>query len=344
MKLNLALSNLTCCICLCIVAGLNPTLSYNKGPIILTEKATLFYEVSPIDDMARFALIINDTSVLSDGAAWVGIGIGEPTSGSMIGADIVTAEFKSGVMDSCSIVDRYVPFVAYPWDEAPSIFPIPDDCSEPDWSLISCQRDMSGVAVLEISRSLSVKDDKQDRAILPGNSNVLYAYGGQFGYHGSNRHSESITLYREEEDDDEDMNNDENGLPSDVDGSFELRATNYRIPAKTTTYACTTRRMPLQTDQRYMIIGAEPLLSNTTGSMVHHFTLYLCKGEEYYRQTKNTTVCEGNPFLGPVANRNASCSTLVLVCKFLFFFVCLFELQPCGNFVSLTAILKFCKH
>lgn len=45
--------------------------------------------------MARFALVVNDSKVIDDGVAWVGIGIGEPTSGSVIGADIVNAQFET---------------------------------------------------------------------------------------------------------------------------------------------------------------------------------------------------------------------------------------------------------
>lgn len=220
-------------------------------------------------------------------------------------------------MSSCTVVDRYEPFVAYPWDEAPTMFPLPDDCPEPDWTLESCQRDGLGAVVLEVSRPLSVRDNRQDRAILPGDSNVLHAYGGQFGYPGPNRHSAVIRLYTEEaEEDDRDSGIDQESLPSDVDGYFDLTATDYHIPARLTTYACTTRRIPLPSNRKLMIVGGEPLLNNVTSSMVHHFTVFLCAGKKYYEQTKTTTICEGNPILGPLGNRDASCKTLVAGCKF----------------------------
>lgn len=292
-----------------IAAGLDLTRSYQNGPVALSSSASLFYEVNTTIDIARFALLINDSEMAIDGSAWVGLGIGEPTSGSMIGADIVTAQFAPGATNSCSIVDRYVPFVAFPWDEAPSIFPLPDDCAEPDWTLISCQRDASGAVLLEIDRPLTVKDDKQDRAILPGDSAVLNAYGGDFGYHNSNRESIAVTLYDANKNtDDHDTLIDRKKVPNDVDGFFDIRATNYSIPTKLTTYACTSIRIPLPPGKDHMIIGGEPLIEDKDDSPVHHFTLYLCKGEEYYNATKNTDACEGEPLLGPIGNPNATCS------------------------------------
>lgn len=317
MKTSLSFICFFCCTLFGTVAGVDLTRTYRKGPVTLTSSAKLFYEVDTKDAVARFALVVNDSAVIDDGAAWVGIGIGEPTSGSMIGADIVTAQFEAGAMNSCIIVDRYVPFVAYPWNEAPTIFPLPDDCPEPDWTLVSCQRNGLGATVFEVTRPLSVNDDKQDRAILPGDSNVLHAYGGQFGYHGPNRNSAKIRLYSEEgEENDHGTANSQGYLPSDIDGYFDLNATDYHVPAQLTTYACTTKRIPLPLGRNFMIIGGEPLLNNVTGFMVHHFIVYLCSGEEYYEQTKKTIICEGDPISGPAGNSNAACKTVVAGCKF----------------------------
>lgn len=317
MKAKLYFNTFLYCTFLVVTYGLDLTYTYRKGPLSLTSSATLFYEVDIKDGTARFALVVNDSLVLDDGAAWIGIGIGEPASGSMIGADIVTAHFEAGAMKSCSITDRYVPFVAYPWDETPTIFPLPDDCPEPDWALLSCQRNGEGSIIFEVSRPLSVKDNKQDRAILPGDSNVLHAYGGQFGYHGPNRHSATIRLYNEEcDENDYNIANDQDSLPSDIDGYFDLRAKSYQIPARRTTYACTTSRIHLPPGRKRMIVGGEPLLDNGTASLVHHFTVYLCAGEKYYKQTKQTSICEGTPISGPAGNPNASCNTLLAICKF----------------------------
>eukprot|EP00170_Pyropia_yezoensis_P006552 contig_26716_g6573 len=63
----------------------------------LDETAILSWTLTPT--AVRFGLVVTDAALFggnaSAPAAWVGLGIGEPTSGSMVGADIVTAEFGS---------------------------------------------------------------------------------------------------------------------------------------------------------------------------------------------------------------------------------------------------------
>lgn len=280
--------------------------TYENGPINLTSAATLYFQVDKNLNIARFALVLNDTSVIENGPFWMGIGIGEPTSGSMLGADVLTAEMETGALDSCKITDRYVPFVAYPLTEAPGPFPLPDECEEPDWTLISCRRDPNGSAILEIERPLTVMDEKQDRPILAGESSVLYAYGGAFGYHGGNRYSSKVVLYTEN-----DTMPSGAALPADIDGSFELRATNYTVPINRTTYACTSLALPIPSSGKRMIVAIEPLINIP---MIHHFTLYICSGSEYARQTMKTVACGGVEPFGPVGNDNAGCSTFVFGC------------------------------
>jgi hypothetical protein len=50
----------------------------------------------------------------ADDGRYVAIGFGEPTSGSMLGADIVTASVSDA--GAIQIDDRYVPFVAFPFE------------------------------------------------------------------------------------------------------------------------------------------------------------------------------------------------------------------------------------
>lgn len=296
---------------------------YAHGPIPVTSTASIYHEANPEQNSIRLALVITDSSAVDTTENWLGLGIGEPTSGSMPGSDIVTAQFVRGASDKCEIVDRYVPFAAYPLGEgnstSPAVYPNADDCPTPDWTLVSCRRDATaGVMVLEVSRSLSVIDGKQDRAITPGPNAVLHAYGSSFSYHGANRHSSVISFYEDPELPPVDQSIAEFlESDNDVDGHVDIRSTDFIVPtAEATTYACTSVKLPLGDDDRRMIVAAEPLIENPKTSMVHHITLYLCRNERYAEETKDTVVCGGRPPYGPLGNRRARCSTLIYGCKY----------------------------
>ena len=87
----------------------------------------------------------------------VGFGLGEPTSGSMPGSDIVTAYVKSD--GKVEIQDRFAIGFAYPSE---------DTCN--DWQLIS-GTESNGRTVIEVSRKL-VTNDTQDRPITEGEMKV----------------------------------------------------------------------------------------------------------------------------------------------------------------------------
>lgn len=54
------------------------------------------------------------------GGGWMGFGFGEPSSGSMLGADLVLASLSDGAV---KVSDTHVPFSAYPLTQAPLPFP-----------------------------------------------------------------------------------------------------------------------------------------------------------------------------------------------------------------------------
>lgn len=296
---------------LCIDAALLSRV-YRYGPVKLTETAILYHEAKPSADVIYLALVINDSNLVTSSSNWLGIGISETTSGSMLGADIVTAHFETDVLDKCTITDRYVPFVASPLLQSPAVFPEADECSESDWKLIACVRDpKKGTMTLEVKRTLSVTDNRQDRPILSGFTSVIHAYGDRFGYHGVNRHSTKVVLFSGENDP-----TPPTGLPLDVHGHVEVRATTFRVPQSTTSRACTTIRFPLGNDSSRMIVAMEPVINDKTRSLVQHISLFLCSGEQYARDTE-TRICEKEPF-GPLGNVAARCSAFVYGCKFLF--------------------------
>lgn len=304
------------------------TRSYRHGPITLSPSSALSFSVNIPKDRIYLGVFISDPHLLSDPSAsppWAGLGIGEPTSGSMLGADIVTIEFApivnttSAPSSACTLVDRYVPWTAHPLTTAPGPFPLPDDCPEPDWALVSCTHDPdSGSITFEVSRSLAIDASRQvqDRPIVSGSNPVLVAHGmlagGAVTNHGGNRVSTRVTFFTA---DDTGFDLEPN-LPPDVDGSFIVRATDYELPTRRTTYTCTSARIPLHGRWREgrMIVAAEPVISQDSAEFVHHFVAYLCSGASYFEKTKTTKSCFGEPDAvvdGPGGNPEAMCSTIV---------------------------------
>ena len=89
------------------------------GPIALGNDAELKYEIDGASDEAKFELTVRNESLLSkvNERAWVAFGFGEPESGGYLGADLVSVEFAVKALNECRIVDRYIPFAAYPLEE-----------------------------------------------------------------------------------------------------------------------------------------------------------------------------------------------------------------------------------
>lgn len=296
-------------------ASLTPSHTYTRPAVRLNNYSTLYHDANPFANTVHLALIVTDAAAIAAASApnWLGIGIGEPSSGSMPGSDILTAHFAANATSTCTIVDRHVPFVASPLSVSPSVFPFPDACPTPDWTLVRCARDITANSMLlEVSRPLSARDNVQDRRVEPGLITLLTAHGGTFSYHGGNRHSLDIVLYTTPET--VHHITDEAALPDDVDGFEDLRFEDYLIPQQDTTYAATSFRIPRAPGTSRMIIAVEPLFSSPDHGMVHHYVLYLCAGDEYARLTRGTIDTEKKPY-GPLGNSLANCSTVVYGCK-----------------------------
>jgi hypothetical protein len=303
--------------CLLAANALDPTGKYSQGPVDLGDKAKFWYDVEFKPRIAHLALKITDAASVKDAAKtnWLGLGISEPSSGSMLGADIVTGEFAAGQVDSCTIKDRYVPFAAYPLidnkNQSPAVYPSEDTCQADDsWKMVRCVRDVkTGEMVLEITRSLDAHD-AQDRAIGPNQQSVIYAYGSSFAYHGSSRGSRQVTLYNAQGS----VANAKAvpALPADVSAKQNIVASKYQIPSDDdTTYACTSMIADVGPNEKRMVVAVEALLKTTSGkNLVHHLVLHACADSDYFRIFAKTQRCGYKTDVpGPTG-----CSSVVYAC------------------------------
>ncbi|GAB0493948.1 hypothetical protein MMPV_005236 [Pyropia vietnamensis] len=272
------------------------------------------------------ALVISAPNVVTRNATalWVGFGIGDPSSGSMLGADIVTAEFPAGAAAggssgsgsngsgsadgrrgrdmACALVDRHVPMVSYPLDSSvggDAVFPVPDDCPDKEsWVLAACAVDSSaGTLTLEVSRSLAAPDPAQDRTIVAGRNILMYAYGDGFGYHGAARQTFEVDLVKGKGKEDAILSGDlfsTGGVPADADGEVLLTMPNYAVSNNETDYGCATFELPPPPSGREVqVVAAEAVIDTTTagGRLAHHLVVLSCVKTPLFDEFKAGRSC-----------------------------------------------------
>jgi hypothetical protein len=238
----------------------------------------------------------------------------------MLGSDIITVEFAAAQTNNCTVKDRFVPFAAFPLinssAQSPAVFPKEDTCQgDGSWTLVRCARDSkTAEMVMEVVRPLDAHDT-QDRAIVPNQQNVDYAYGSSFQYHGSARGSRMISLY------------DSQGkvlapatlapLPSDVTANQSFTATQYSVPADDdTTYACTSFTADLGPNKQRMVVAVDQLMYPKSGALlVHHLVVHACTDSEYFRGFQKTSRCGYKTDVpGPTGYGN--CSNVIFACTY----------------------------
>lgn len=274
------------------------TTTYTHGPISMSPNIQLYHTIQPSDNLAHFGVVFHVPNN-PDTATWIGLGIGEPTSGGMKGADIVSCEFSSPSSSTqpCTINDRYVPYTsmlsitspdAISATERGHMYPLIDACDQQDWMLVSSFRNNS-VMAFEVQRPLD-HYDLNDRPISPGLSSVLVAHGemghGMIRFHGTDarkRAARQLVLYeqpsmdlKDEHDDHEETNDNTGGLDDDIvqwpqDTHFTVDVTQKGFHVlygksshrqKFSSIACTATTINLvQGFPNAMIIGAEPIIN-----------------------------------------------------------------------------------
>ena len=206
---------------------------------------------------------------------WVGFGLAD--AGGMQGADVMLYESNnpSSLRDAHILRER---------------LPLTDDCQ--DWELIDdtpvVQRD--GFLIVQARRLLDTLD-AQDKVILndQGRSmsptRIIGAWGNgtaSVSYHGPNRILGAVRFHSLPTDDGyilDPYEQFQEDMATEAEGFFELRASNYTIPANVTTYYyfCISWKdilaQGVQDGVPMHIIGFEPIIEANSGRYWHHFAL-----------------------------------------------------------------------
>jgi hypothetical protein len=222
-------------------------------------------------------------AMVAETQGWVAIGIAEPTSGSMPGADMLVGwvDDESGEV---VVQDRWAHGKA-----TPSL----DDC--PSWlSDGGFQNDTHTVVAASRRRDTG---DPSDRKIVNGPMKVIWAHNEDgtdgFGYHGSMRHATSIEFFSDPVLDE--------FYKIDPDWEFvDLKMSNYRVPNRETVYACQSFNLTQPHDKH--IVRIEPILDPNTASMVHHFLLHQCELPGVWTNFQTPDKCTS-----PIAPANTGC-------------------------------------
>ena len=198
-----------------------------SSPVVLEQNMLMLrYRVDQTASVLHILLHANTSH-------WFGLGFGEPSSGHMKGADLVTISTRGGVL---SASDRYAGFAPSNHVEGTlsgyiGLTAIMDIRN--DWTVESASRS-EGETVVHVSRALDT-GDLQDRGVGSGPVRVLWAIGmtDEVSYHHGHRGSTLVRFLPDETHTD----GHSPGLP-DHDGQWEIRLSNYTVPRQHTTYAC----------------------------------------------------------------------------------------------------------
>ena len=228
------------------------------------DKMTFKWKVNNVDNTIDI-LLHSSGLVGGSSASWFAFGLSE--AGGMLGADIVSVEFGSS--GSVSVVDRYVPWVAFPLEQPPRPYPVAD--TQQDWELV-CGESLENSVTAVVRRELKTSDEEQDREFVSGSVSVIYAWGdGALGYHGANRRSIKVNILS-----DKLSSVDAFVPPADADGSFVKGfSPGYELLPIRTQYVCQVHDVgttPLH------IVAAEQVnsMNEVYGPYVHHVLVHAC--------------------------------------------------------------------
>jgi hypothetical protein len=248
-RINIAVA--LCVLVLPLVFGFDTSVYTNSKQITASYK--LYWKVMQETQEIAFGL---EVATLG----WFGFGIGELSSGSMPGSDVVIVQ-KDSNDGHIYIQDRFT----YAYAE-----PRMDDCQSNDWTLVSGE-EKDGKTYVELTRSL-VGRDNQDRTINPGDNAVIVAWGENdiksISYHGSNRLATVVCFWNCQNDD-----------ITDVPNSYTMSVNmpNITIPAQETTYMCYAVPFTTPNNEDAHIVRLNFVPDTRSAHFVHHMLLHFCQ-------------------------------------------------------------------
>jgi hypothetical protein len=268
-----------------------------------------------LDSSARTLTV----ALSKSGQGFMGLGLAEQASGSMLGADIVTAYVATGETCKAVVEDWHVPFAAFPtkpyggeyvYPNGSGFARVPTTPLRPvldssnggcgDWEALEGVEE-GGCTRVVMRRRLETQD-ANDRALTPGAPQVvLWAHGATdaVAYHGANRGVLSIDFAKSAP---------ETPLAqvSCADCfSVDLRVKNFSIPATETNYVCQSVEVPASGEAH--AIAFYPLIDKT--KYVHHILVHSCQNDTYFKQYLKPARCGGGSVgTSPLGTR---CQTLV---------------------------------
>jgi hypothetical protein len=206
-------------------------------------------------------------AIAARATGWVAFGISE--AGGMTGTDMVifTATRPDELVD------------AYTGDER---LPQTDDC-ESDWRLVSSNVDLEGGFIMFETKRLLNTNDPQDKPIVDDSSIIVPAHRAiaawgdeeEMSYHGLNRARGAVRFHG--------IGDEETTFKAAMavaEGSVDLLAGNFTIPAEGTTYQdfCFSRQDLIDgglidSEEMLNIIGWEPIIQTGNEPYVHHYVV-----------------------------------------------------------------------
>ena len=246
------------------VRGCDLILDNPSNEVTVSEDDMTFkWKVNNVDNTIDI-LLHSSGLVGGSSASWFAFGLSE--AGGMLGADIVSVEFGSS--GSVSVVDRYVPWVAFPLEQPPRPYPVAD--TQQDWELV-CGESLENSVTAVVRRKWNTTDEEQDRDFVSGSVSVIYAWGdGALGYHGSNRGSIKVDFFGNSPSSVDDF-----VPPADADASFvEGFSPGFELRERETQYICQIR--DVGTTPRHIVAVEQVYYEQDYGPYVHHVLVHAC--------------------------------------------------------------------
>ncbi|KAK6195952.1 hypothetical protein SNE40_001271 [Patella caerulea] len=190
------------------------------------------------------------------------VGLGLSAHGKMFPADVVVGWVKDGktYFTDRHTIGHYEPII---------------DQSQ-DWFLIFGKEE-NDKTILKFVRKILLCDS-EDISIEDGTTKIIYAWNSEdpihetgLSYHGTNRGARNLLLLSPSQ---------HRHLPPDAK-HFDFLNKQFHLPARMTTYHCTSFKLPDIGGKNHMVMF-EPILQKGNEGVVHHILVYHCPPSKQY--------------------------------------------------------------